>query len=299
VRVLVDQWESHTAHDEDRSRELLGQADAVLCEWGLGNAVWYSQHVRPGQALTVRVHSQELFTPYLRRVRHDAVGRYVFVSELVRRAAVASHGVPGARTVVVPNMVDTTGLALPKTPDAATTIGFVGMVPQSKRLDLALDVLEAVRALDPAYRLAVRGRRPEEYPWLQARPAEVEFYAHQLARVDALNEARPGSVVLSPHGPDMAEWYRSVGTVLSVSDFESFHLTIADGVASGAVPAVLLWPGADLVYPRSWISGSVEELAAKIVRREPAAAPADVAHLDRHTVAQRLLEVVSAPAMAR
>ena len=51
---------------------------------------------------------------------------------------------------------------------------------------------------------------------------------------------------------------------LSVSDFESFHLTIADGAASGAMPALLAWPGADLVYPRDWLSTSVESLVERI-----------------------------------
>jgi glycosyltransferase involved in cell wall biosynthesis len=296
IRVLIDEWQSHTAHDDARSRDLLEQADAVFCEWGLGNAVWYSKNKRAEQTLTVRVHLQELFTPHLRRITHSAVDNYVFVGELVRRAAISGHGVPPEKSTVVPNMVAVDALRLPKVVGAEKSIGLVGIVPQRKRLDVALDVLEAVRRQDPEYRLIVRGKRPEEYPWLTHRPAELEYYRQTFARIDDIVAAAPGAVVFSPHGDDMPEWYRNVGTVLSVSDFESFHLTIADGVASGALPAVLLWPGADLVYPRSWLSSSVEELAARIVRREPTVAPTAVDHMDTGRVAHLLLEIVTGAA---
>ena len=55
----------------------------------------------------------------------------------------------------------------------------------------------------------------------------------------------------------MAEWYAKVGIVLSTSDFESFHLTIADGAASGAMPVCLNWAGADRIYPAEWLVPNV------------------------------------------
>ncbi len=244
--------------------DLLAQADVVFCEWGLGNLEWYSQHVGPHQRLVVRVHLQELDRPYLARSAHENVDAYVFVGELIRRAAVLGHGVPAERSTVVPNTVDTTALDLAKHPDADLTLGIVGVVPQRKRLDLALDVLERLRATGAAYCLRIKGRLPDDYPWMSARPQEKAWFDRQFARIDALNAAAPGTVLLDDQGDDMAEWYRHVGVVLSVSDFESFHLTIPDGAASGALPAVLAWDGADLVYPREWLSPTVDSLVERI-----------------------------------
>jgi len=273
AEVELDEWESHTAHDEERSLALLDKAEVVLCEWGLGNAVWYSRHVAPEQHLVVRVHSQELRRPYLAEIAHENVDAFVFVGELVRAAAIASHGLPADKCVVIPNPVDVASLDLEKSPEAATTIGLVGIVPASKRLDRALDLVEELAARGHAYSLRIKGRTPSDYPWMQARSDEMAWYDAQYARIEALNEARPGTVVLDGHGDDMAAWYSGVGVALSVSDFESFHLTVADGAASRALPAVLGWPGADLIYPRDWISGSVSELADRIVAedRDPAA----------------------------
>ena len=39
---------------------------------------------------------------------------------------------------------------------------------------------------------------------MQARPDEMAWYDAQYARIDALNAARPGTVVFDGHGDDMA-----------------------------------------------------------------------------------------------
>ncbi len=286
----------------DRSLALLGDAEVVVCEWGLGNADWYSRHVTPGQRLVVRVHAQELRRPYLARTRHDRVDTYVFVSELVRRAAVTGHGVPPEKTVVIPNPVDVDALDLPKTPEARRTLGLVGIVPAMKRLDLGLDVLEGLQARGLDHRLRIKGRTPADYPWMRERPAEMAYYDEQFARIETLNASRPGSVLLDPQGDDMPEWYRGVGVALSVSDHESFHLTIADGAASGALPAALAWPGSDLIYPRAWLSPTVDALVDRIATQTPEPESyRDVARdrFDAHTVLDRLVALLVPPVGGR
>ncbi|MBD2765024.1 glycosyltransferase [Kocuria sp. cx-455] len=266
VSVLVDRWENHAHHDEQRSRELLSRADTVFCEWGLGNAVWYSQHVSENHRLVVRVHAQELRGPYLRKINHAAVNQYIFVSELMREAAIASHGVPRAITSVIPNIVRAESLAMEKTPHAVKTLGFVGMVPQMKRLDRAIDVIETILEKDPEFTLRVKGKRPEDYPWMLKREQEMAWYGECYERAQALNDRHGREVVaVDPHGDDMAEWYRGIGYGISLSDHESFHLTLPDVAASGGVPVSLDWPGADLIYPRGWLVPSPEHMAGRIL----------------------------------
>ena len=43
--VIRDQWGGHSNHDEETSPSLLSQADIIVCEWALGNSVWYSNNV--------------------------------------------------------------------------------------------------------------------------------------------------------------------------------------------------------------------------------------------------------------
>ena len=57
--VEFDQWRGHNNHDLAGSKHLLESADVIICEWCLGNVVWYSQNKKPHQKLIVRFHSQK------------------------------------------------------------------------------------------------------------------------------------------------------------------------------------------------------------------------------------------------
>lgn len=266
--VLIDRWQGHNQHDEAASAELLDRADVVFAEWGLGNAVWYSKNLRSHQRMVVRVHRQELQLPYLRAIDHSKVDAFAFVGELVRSAAVTSHGVPAEKSIIVPNFVDADGLDLPKHPGAEFTLGMVGIVPQMKRLDLAVKLLERLKEQDSRFRLRIKGKQPQDYGWMQNRPEELAYYERVYAEIDALNARHPESIVFDPHGDDMADWYRNIGVAISVSDYESFHFTIADGAASGALPVTLAWAGSEYLYPEDWRAHSIDAMAKSIVQRQ-------------------------------
>lgn len=274
--VLVDLWQGHSGHDEDASLEMLSRADVVWCEWGLGNAVWYSRKVSAEQRLVVRVHLQEIDLHYLRRIELDAVDRFIFVGELIRRAGIESHGLPEDRCVVIPNFVRAAELDRPKSEEARYTLGLVGIVPKRKRMDLAVDLVEQLHEQDSRYRLRIKGRRPEEFWWMERRPEEMAFYNEQYRRIEDIN-AKAGAevIVLDPHGDDMLEWYQSIGIVISTSDFESFHLTLADGAASGSDAVSLEWVGSDFIYPPSMLFPDVDSMAVAILDDSKRAQRAD------------------------
>ncbi|MFF2604825.1 glycosyltransferase [Arthrobacter koreensis] len=262
--VVLDSWQGHNQHDEELSRQKLSQADVVFTEWTLGNAVWYSKNLHEHQRLVSRFHSQELFTDYPKMIDTDRVEKFIFVGEHVKNVALRNFGLPPVKSVILPNPVEALELARPKADDARFTLGLVGIVPAQKGLGRALDLLAALRAVDPRYRLRIKGKRPEDYAWMSARPDEMSYYESQYRRIEADALLR-GAVTFDGHGPDMSCWYRDIGVVLSVSDFESFHMTLADGGASGAVPVSLAWPGADQIYPSSWLFASVPEMVAYIL----------------------------------
>ncbi len=293
--VLIDQWSSHTDHSTEESKALLERADVVWAEWGLGNAEWYSKHLKKRQRLVVRVHLQELQRPFLRKILHDRVDRYVFVGELIRLAAIESHGVPAEKAVVIPNFVDVDSLSRQKEAGAEFNLGFVGMVPQRKRLDLAVSLLERLVQQDERFRLFVKGKRPEEYSWMADRDEETSFYECVYRRIDKINAAHPGAVSFDAHGDDMAAWYQKIGVALSTSDYESFHFTIADGAASGAMPASLMWPGAEYIYPREWLYPDLDSMARAVfegVAGERAESSFIRERFSQKAVVAELLEVI-------
>lgn len=268
LELLIDQWQGHEKHDEKHSRKLLDQADTILCEWGLGNAVWYSKHKKAGQKLMTRVHAQELRTRHLDRFNHGNVDRYIFVSPHYFELMIAEFGLPRHKCAMVYNMVDVDLLDRPKLPGSEFHLGVIGDVPRSKRLDRALDIFEALFAQDMRYKLFVKGKRPEEYPWMhsEARKPEMDFYRTQYKRIE--DNGWQDNVIFEGYG-HIDEWLQKIGFILSVSDFESFHLAPAEGMASGALPIVFNWHGSSTIYPSDCIVGSVDEAVNAIVEASP------------------------------
>ena len=263
MEVRVDHWAALKVHDPQRSEELLNWADVVVCEWCGPNALWYAKHKRPGQRLVVRLHRFELYAAWPARLDIDAVDAVICVSphyaELTRKLT----GWPENKIVVVPNWVDIDQLHRPKLEGARHHVGFIGMAPSRKRFDVALDVLEELRRDDPRFTLFVKSKLPWDYWWIWQKDEERVHYEEVFRRVRR-SPALAGAVVFDPYGRDVGAWLRRIGFMLSTSDDESFHLAPAEAMASGAVPALLNWPGAETIYDQHWIHANPGAMAASI-----------------------------------
>ncbi|MGK5555316.1 glycosyltransferase [Actinomadura kijaniata] len=252
VEVIVDKWRGLAEHDEVRSRNLAAWADVVICEWCGPNALWYAENKRPDQRLYVRLHRFELTSGWPRKLDVSKVDQVICVSPHYASLTRSDTGWPAEKVTVIPNWVDVDQLDRPKLPDARFHLGFIGAAPSRKRLDLALDVVEELRRRDPRFTLFVKTKMPWEYWWIWKRAEERAHYEKLFARLAASDSLRDG-VVFDPYGRDVASWLRRVGWVLSTSDDESFHLAPAEGMASGAVPLLLPWPGVGTIYDARWI----------------------------------------------
>lgn len=265
--VTIDSWEGHNTHNVGRSQKLAKAADVIISEWCLGNAVWYSRSKRPSQKHIIRFHLQERDSEYPSQVDMQNVDAVIFVGPHIRREAISRFGWErwaDKKLVVIPNYVDTRALDLAKSADAQFNIGIVGIVPRRKRLDLALDIIEKLRHEDERFRLYVKGKLPEEYHWMLKRTEELRYYREQMDRIK--NSALlKGAVHFDGWGDDMPGWYQKTGFVLSVSDFESFHLSIPESAASRAIPLSLKWEGAEEIYPKDWSYHTVDEIANAIL----------------------------------
>ncbi|WFP17757.1 glycosyltransferase [Citricoccus muralis] len=264
--ILVDQWSGHDIHNEDESVELLARADVIFCEWSLGNVAWYSRNKKPGQKLITRFHAQELRTRYLRDADISKVDTFVFVSPTGMARARVLYGIPASKCVVVGNTFDFTKFDQERENINPWNLGLVGSVPRSKRLDLALDIVEGLIASDLQYRLYVKGKQYTDFEWLLNREPEKAYFESQYARLDR-SPALKDSVIFEGHSSDIGAWYRSrPGFILSTSDHEGTHQAIAEGGAAGCIPIVLPWAGAEAVYGDRWIVESPIEAVERIRR---------------------------------
>ncbi|WP_201501236.1 glycosyltransferase family protein [Psychrobacter cibarius] len=255
---LIDQWQGHDKHNESQSHALLQQADIVFCEWCLGNLKWYSHHKLPHQRLIARFHLQERELPYVAEANWDNIDHISYVSEFIRREGQKTFGFPYEKTSVIANLLDDKKFTpKKKTDDSRYTLGIIGVAPSRKRLDRAIDLLEALLEEDDRYCLRVKGRNPLNYNWLLKREDELAYYQQVFERIN-INPKLRYKVIFDPPGDDVNEWFTMVGFILSPSDFESFHMAIGEGMLTGSVPIIWDWDGAAEIWGEDNIISSLE-----------------------------------------
>jgi glycosyltransferase involved in cell wall biosynthesis len=266
---LTDQWQGHDKHDEAKSRALLEQADVIFCEWCLGNLKWYSYNKQPHQRLVARFHAQEARTPYMGEANWENIDHISFVSEHTRRQALeVFDGFPFDKTSVIPNYLDDTKFTpKKKTGEARFTLGMVGVAPKSKRLDRAVDLLEALLEEDDRYCLRVKGKHPLDYGWLLKREDELAYYRDIFERINSNPKLRH-KVIFDPPGDDVNDWFTMVGFILSPSDFESFHMAIGEGTLTGATPIIWSWDGAAEIWGSNFVNSSLIDAKEKVINIE-------------------------------
>ena len=264
AQVRQDFWQGHDKHTQPVSRQLVRWADTVFCEWCLGNAVWYSRSLDPKQRLVVRYHRQERETGFPARVEIDRVHRVVFVGRHLLDEAAERFGWPEEKLLVVPNAIDIEALRRPKISWSSFNLALVGYVPSRKRLDRALDLIERLRSEDGRFRLLLKGHPPWEVEWLWARTRERSYFEEQFRRIRGSPVLRQG-VSFEPYREKIGAFFEKAAFILSTSDHESHHVSVAEGMASGCVPVILERPGAADQYTGRWVHKTVDDAAEAIL----------------------------------
>ncbi|WP_153397782.1 glycosyltransferase [Ornithinicoccus halotolerans] len=288
VKVHLDRWQSLHQRGPD-TEELAKRADVVLCEWAGPNAVWHSRRRAPGQRLVVRFHGFEIRGPWLPDIDIDAVDRVVFVSEAYRRQVVTATGWPEDKTTVIPNSVDIADFSRPKLSDAHFHIGLVGIVPLLKRPDRAVELIEELLRHDERYVLHIKGRMPWSYPWEWRKVLHRDAYEALFRRIGS-DRLRP-HVAFEGFSPDMANWFRRIGWILSPSVRESFHMAALEGMGSGAVPLIWRREGAAEIFSDRWVVDDVAAAANRILSLQAE----DGAYGEESRAAKRYAEGFDAP----
>ncbi|RKR18685.1 glycosyl transferase family 2 [Arthrobacter oryzae] len=266
--VRIDEWPGHDSHDKERSAELLGWADVIFCEWLLGNAVWYAEHKKTYQKLIVRLHLFELTRDFGLKIRQSAVDCFFSVSAHTAEDMIRTFEVDRTKVRVIPNFIVEDKYAQGVGQDRLFRLGLVGPVPKRKGLLKSLRLLYSLRLQDSRYTLTIYGKRPEELPWV-IRDDDERLYYEECDRfiVDhGLSEA-----VSYAGWVDTSTELANIGFVLSLSDFESFHVAPAEAFAAGNQAMFLPWRGVEFLYPKQYIHEDIYSMRDYILanREEP------------------------------
>lgn len=245
--------------------DLLAQADVIFCEWCSTQAVWYSRNKRPDQRLYIRLHRVEAFTPYPKQVDISAVDGVIVVSDFFRDLCHREFGWPKEKLVVIPQYCVAEQFRRPKHPGFETTLGLVGMNNSRKRPHLAVDILQHVRRQRPDFRLRIRSTLPWDIQWVWKNADQHQYYATLFQRIEDDPDLK-AAIIFDRPGPNMAEWYRNIGYLLSTSESEGCHTSVAEALCSGSQASVIHWDGARTLYD-AYVDETPEAMAEAILRR--------------------------------
>lgn len=270
-QVTKDLWEWGKTDSIESSKKSYQESDIIFCEWGLANAAWYSQINTKQKPLFIRIHAQEVRQKAMRfskGIDVNNVEKFIFVSEKIRQKALELYSWPTDKTIVIPNYILNNDFKISderKKRNISFNFGLVGITPQTKRLDRAIDLMEIILKKYPSSKLYIKGERPENYSWMHApgRIQELDFYYEQYNRLET-NDLLKKAIIFDGFGNDMPEWYQKIDFILSPSDAESFHYGLADGVSSGCIPIIWPWDGAEDTYTSEWVIKDTHTAVEKV-----------------------------------
>lgn len=260
IDLRFDKWHRLASHDEAASLQAAQWADTVICEWAGPNAVFYAKNLPSTTKLIVRFHGFEIRGKWLKELDPNRVDAFVFVSDFYRKHVLRTLGWPEIRSTVIYNTIDAADLDRPKLSEARFHIGMAGYVPFLKRPDRAVDLIQSLLRDDERYYLHIRGRLPWQYQWEWGKPAGQDAYRAFFQKI-ADDSILRRHVVFEPFGPDMGNWFRRIGWMVSPSSRETFHLAPIEGMASGTPALVWDRDGASEIFGADQVRGSTEELA--------------------------------------
>jgi len=238
----------------------LADADVVWVDWAQRAAVLVSLLDLAPRRVVVRLHSFEAFTVFPQLIDPSRVDAFVVVSPAFKNLMARTvPNLAGAdREVrVIGNPVAQFEVR-PKSATAPFTLGMVGWAAPAKDAVWTLDLLAALRANDERWQLHLIGAEPDDSTYGRA-------VRQRMARPDVA-----AAVTVVGQTDDVPGALADVGVIVSSSTRESFHLGLAEGVASGALPVVRNWPmlapygGAHGLWPDEWIVESIDAAVARI-----------------------------------
>ena len=244
--------------DDQELMHLMSTHDVLFCEWALGNVNKLSRY-RGERPLSMRYHLQERNTEFLLDANLSEQDKMIFVSAHTMKDD--PRIVDPVQKLVIGNAVDC--LELNTERQDTHSIGLIGITPQRKRFDFALSVLNGINEEIKPIKLILKGKLPKDFAWMKRRTSDNEWYTALYEQHRSMFEQR--FVRQEGYTKSIASYFSSVTAMLSVSDFESFHLAPLEGAAARTDVLMLGWTGASDIHKDDWIRDSVLELSKKHV----------------------------------
>jgi glycosyltransferase involved in cell wall biosynthesis/Tfp pilus assembly protein PilF len=216
--------------------ELMQWADVAWFEW-CDELLIQATKLTKTCPIICRLHSYEAFTDMPAQVDWSKVDRLILVSRNVSRVLDQLHSIPTDK-VIVPNGVDLKKFAIPENKVYGKKICSLGYINYKKNPGLLLHCFKAIHDWDPTFEFHIAGQHQDH---------RIRIYMnHALERLKL-------PVRFDNWVHDVPAYLQDKDFIISTSLFESFHYSIAEGMASGVLPLIHAWPGSEDIYPADYL----------------------------------------------
>ncbi len=184
-----------------------------------------------------RLHSYEAFTEMPSKVDWNKVDKLIFVNQSVKSVFEQQCQTNISKEIIY-NGIDMGKYPLRTVRNNGKKIASVGYINYKKNPTLLLYSFKKIYEYDNEYTLHIAGTHQDP---------RIQLYFDHFLRENQLPVQFYGWV------EDMPVWYKDKDFVISSSLFESFHYSIAEGMASGLMPLIHNWYGAANLYPTEYL----------------------------------------------
>lgn len=160
---------------------------------------------------------------------------------------------------------------IPKKEGYEFNLGIMGILPKIKRPDIALDILEYLIKINNKFKLYILSKNYKEWSTTANNELECNYYNIFFNRIND-SDILKNNVVFDNYTNNPELWFSKIGYILSVSDIEGSHQSIAEGMATGCIPFIygnaLNNYKLDEIYPKKYCfyDNTIENLCDSIIK---------------------------------
>jgi len=257
IPVLSEEFDIQTLNTSTKQdrlityNRLIEDCNLMWLEWAdgypielLDSTARYSHFY--GNKIILRLHRYELFTPRttqniaaLPEESIDSIDKLVFVSKKVQQIGIEKFPWM-ADSVVVPHLIDHTKFPFTDR-EQGFNIMMLGRMSYVKNIPLALSMFHELWKKDSRYQLHLVGNIPDP---------ELVYYKENFI----MKTANPNIHYYGWIDNDkLPRFMEGMHYILCSSVFEGYPAGILEGMCCGLKPIIFNFPGAEHIYPKTYL----------------------------------------------